>query len=65
MMRLQCFDKIIWYPYGVSVEKVCKTELLNTMLNIKWLILMIILTKIKKNINLNWPYIPNQNHNKD
>ena len=26
--RLQTFDRIISYPYGVSVGKVCKTELL-------------------------------------
>ena len=26
--RLQSFDKIISYPYGSNVEKVCKTELL-------------------------------------
>ena len=27
--RLQTFDRIISYPYGTSVEKVCKTKLLN------------------------------------
>ena len=27
--RLQTYDKIITYPYGSSVGKVCKTELLN------------------------------------
>ena len=26
--RLQTFDKIIWYPYGISVGIVCKTDLL-------------------------------------
>ena len=26
--RLQIFDKIISYPYGTNVGKVCKTELL-------------------------------------
>ena len=47
--RLQTFDKIISYPYTTNVGKVCKTELLE-YLNIKLLILMIILMKIKKNI---------------
>ena len=32
--RLQTFDKIKSYPYGGSVEKVCKTVLLE-YLNIK------------------------------
>ena len=27
--RLQTYDKITTYPYGSSVGKVCKTELLN------------------------------------
>ena len=27
--RLQTFDRITSYPYGVSVGKVCKTELLS------------------------------------
>ena len=44
--RLQAFDRITSYPYGTSVGKVCKTELLSKV-NIKWLILMIILMKIK------------------
>ena len=35
MTRLQCFDRTVWYLYGISVVKVCKIELLNTMLNIK------------------------------
>ena len=26
--RLQIFDRIISYPYGISADKVCKTELL-------------------------------------
>ena len=29
--RLQTYDKITTYPYGISVRKVCKTELLNTV----------------------------------
>ena len=44
--RLQTFDRITSYPYGTSAGKVCKTELLKKV-NIKWLILMIILMKIK------------------
>ena len=44
--RLQTFDRVISYPYGTSAGKVCKTELLNKV-NIKRLILMIILMKIK------------------
>ena len=32
--RLQTFDKITLYPYGTSVGKVCKTELLK-YLNLK------------------------------
>ena len=44
--RLQTFDRITSYPYGTSAGKVCKTELLRKA-SIKWLILMIILMKIK------------------
>ena len=29
--RLKTFDRITSYPYGASVGKVCKTELLNTV----------------------------------
>ena len=47
--RIQTFDRITSYPYGTSAGKVCKTELLNKV-NIKRLILMIILMKIKKKI---------------
>ena len=32
--RLQTFDKITSYPYGISAETVCKTELLSKV-NIK------------------------------
>ena len=32
--RLQTFDKITTYPYGTSVGRVCKTELLSKV-NIK------------------------------
>ena len=46
--RLQTFDRITIYPYGTSAGKECKTELLSKV-NIKWLILMIILMKIKQN----------------
>ena len=41
--RLQTFDRITSYPYGTSVGKVCKTEILSEV-NI---ILMITLMKIK------------------
>ena len=34
---LQTFDRIMSYPHGASIGKVCKTELLE-YLNIKWLI---------------------------
>ena len=44
--RLETFDRIASYPYGTSVGKVCKTELLSKV-NIKRLILMIILMKVK------------------
>ena len=47
--KLQTFDRITSYPYGTSVGKVRKTELLSKV-NIKLLILMSILMKIKKNI---------------
>ena len=47
--RLQTFDRITSYPYGASAGKVCKTELLSKG-NIKSLILIIILMKIKQNI---------------
>ena len=46
---MQTFDKITTYPYGTSPGRVCKTELLSKV-NIKSLILMRILMKIKKNI---------------
>ena len=42
--RLQTFDRITSYRYGTSAGKVCKTELLSKY---KWLILMIILMKVK------------------
>ena len=44
--RLPTFDKVKTYPYGSSVGKVCKRELLSKVI-IKWLILMIILMKIR------------------
>ena len=53
--RLQTFDRITSYPYGASVGKICKTKLLS-YLNIKWLILMMLLMKIKQH-NPKWPYI--------
>ena len=53
--RLQTFDWITSYPYGISARKVCKTKLLE---NKKWLTLMIILMEIKylNWLNLKWPY---------
>ena len=45
--RLQTFDRIVSYPYGTNAGKVCKTKLLSKY---KWLILIIILMKIKQNI---------------
>ena len=47
--RLQTFNKITTYPYGKSVGKVCKDELLSKV-NIKRLILMSILIKTKQSI---------------
>ena len=44
--RLRSFDKIATYPYGTSVGRVCKTELLSKV-NKKRLILMSILMKTK------------------
>ena len=46
--RLQTYDRITSYHYGTSAGKVCKTELLSKV-NIKRLILIIILMKIKPN----------------
>ena len=45
--RLQTFDKITTYPYGANAFEVCESEMLTKY---KWLILMIIQTKIKQNI---------------
>ena len=42
---LQTFDRITSYLYATNVGKLCKTELLNTVFNVKWLILMNILVK--------------------
>ena len=42
--RLQTFDRIRPYPYGVNAFKLCKSEMLNKY---KWLILIIILINIK------------------
>ena len=47
--RLQTYDRIASYPYGTSTGKVCKTEILSKV-NIKLLIFMITLMKIKQNI---------------
>ena len=44
--RLQTFDRITLYTYGASAGKVCKTELLSKVIT-KWLILIMILMKIK------------------
>ena len=45
--KFQTLDRITSYPYGTSVGKLCKTEMLSKY---KSLILMIILMKIKQNI---------------
>ena len=47
--RLQTFDKITTYTYGTSARRVCKTEL-SSKVNIKLLILMSILMKVKYSI---------------
>ena len=47
--RVQTYDRITSYPYGKSAGKVRKTEMLSNV-NIKWLILIMILMKIKQNI---------------
>ena len=52
---MQTFDRITSYPYGSSVGKVCKTEILSKY---KWLILMIIQMKKKAEHNLKWRFIP-------
>ena len=44
--RLQTFDGITIYQYGTNAFEVCESEMLSKY---KWLILMIILTKIKQN----------------
>ena len=46
--RFQTYDKITSYPYEASAGKVCKTRKLSKV-NIKWLILIIILMKMKQN----------------
>ena len=45
--RSQTFDKITIYPYWINAFKVCGSEMLSKY---KWLILMIIQMKIKRNI---------------
>ena len=45
--RLQTFDGITTYWYGTNAFKVCTSEMLSKY---KWLILMIIQMKIKRNI---------------
>ena len=58
--RLQTFDKIKSYPYGANVGKVCKTELLNAISNIKRLILMMLQMKIKHNtLDKKWSFLLN------
>ena len=47
--RLPTYDRITSYPYETSTGKVCKTEILSKV-NIKGLILIITLMKIKQNI---------------
>ena len=47
--RLQNFARITSYPHGTNAGRLCKTEFLEYV-NKKWLILMIILMKIKQNI---------------
>ena len=42
--RLEIFDKITSYPYGTSAGKVY------LLIKYKWLILMIVLMKVKQNI---------------
>ena len=46
--RLQTFDRIRTYPYGTNAFKVCESEMLSKY---KWLILIIILMKIKQSIS--------------
>ena len=48
--RLQTFDRIALHLYGANIEKVCKTELINAIYNIKLLILMLLQMKTKQNI---------------
>ena len=47
--RLQTYHRITSYPYRTSAGKVCKTEILSKI-DIKCLILIITLMKIKQNI---------------
>ena len=47
--RLQTFDRVTLYPYDTNAGKMCKRELLK-YLNIKWLFLTALITKIKQNI---------------
>ena len=53
--RLQAFDRIITYPYGINVFKICKSEMLNRY---ESLILIVILMKWKQKHNSKWQYIP-------
>ena len=39
--RLHTFDRTTSYPYGASVGKVCKWELVNVVSKTKWWILII------------------------
>ena len=43
--RLQSFDRITTCPHGTNTFKICKSEMLSKY---KWLILIIILMKIKQ-----------------
>ena len=45
--RLQTFDRTGTYPYRTNAFKICKSEMLSKY---KWLILIIILMKIKRSI---------------
>ena len=54
--RLQTFDRITSYPYGISVGKKCKTELLE-YLN-KMIKFDDYTNEDKTEHNLKWPYIP-------
>ena len=51
--RLQIFDRMTSYPYGVNVGKLCKTELLNARYKQNY-----VTKENRAEHNPKWSYIP-------